>query len=131
MNSIITKINESDWHDWEFEEIKIDYSNVTIVIESSSTNKTVVIIICKNHIGFDYIGHWDEAVIEDINIDTEGDLIEKSLSKIKSNYGDQPNTIGNERDFQGEWLQVNIQLIDGVTIKVVCQDVDTLILNYN
>jgi hypothetical protein len=124
MNLIIKKINESGWHDWYLEEIKIEYSNVTIVV-ASPDERVLVHIICKFHIGFDYIGHWDESVIEDIKIETQGELVDKSLSVVKKNYGSLPNVIGNERDFQNDWLQVNVKLIDGVIIRVVCQGVDT------
>ena len=64
MNSSIEKINCSSWTDWDLGKMEIDYNR--IVVRLSEGSEATVTIYCNDYIGFSYVGHWDESVIENI-----------------------------------------------------------------
>jgi hypothetical protein len=120
MNNIVDKINSCGWADWSLEKFEIDYDRVLITISPELNNENLL-ICCKDYIGFSFIGHWDESVIEDINVETHGNLIEESLQVIKNLYGENPLPGGGVKKVTDKWYQVNIKLIDGNIIKVACK----------
>lgn len=114
------KINKSSWADWQLEKIEMDFDKICIRI-SDSEDKNSLYICCKDYIGLNIIGHWDEATIESIKIDEQGDLIDESLQTVKTLYGNNPLTGGGGKSIDDKWHQVNIKLIDGVFIRVACK----------
>ena len=76
---------------------------------------------CKNYIGFEYIGHWDESIIKKIYAEESGDLIDSSLNKIRRFYSEPVICGGGEKKITDKWIQLTIELIDGICIKVACQ----------
>lgn len=124
---VIEKINRSCWADWSFDEFIIDYEKVSITLSYNSgsvhTPDTHATITCKNFIGFSFVGNWDENVIEDINIESKGDLITNSLQKIKLFNGDPPTPSlgGGIRKYDSRYYQLNMKMIDGNIIKVVSE----------
>lgn len=123
---IINQINGFVGADWSLNNCSVDYEKITIKLSyiSDSISKADILatIYCNNFIGFSFVGHWDENIIECIKVETEGDLINSSLQKIKSLYGDPPIPLlgGGIKKIDSPWYQFNIKLIDGNTIKVVC-----------
>jgi len=134
--NIINKIDSFGWADWSLHDFNINYERVSIEIsfepigyynEDGTINKNytgeeqLVIIHCNNFIGFSFVGHWDESVIEDITIEQTGNLITNSLQEVKHLYGDPPFTLGGGiKKIDSLWYQLNIKLIDGNIIKVAC-----------
>ncbi|MCO1604716.1 hypothetical protein [Desulfosporosinus nitroreducens] len=124
MNSIVDKINNSSWADWSLDKFEIDYERVLITVsEDIEGNLT---ICCKDYIGFSFIGHWDESVIEEINVETYGSLIDESLQVVKSLYGESPLPGGGVKKIDDSWYQVNIKLIDGNIIKIACKSLEVV-----
>lgn len=125
--SVIEKINRSGWADWSFSDFHIDYENVSIKLtyfsDSIERPDISATIICHNFIGFSFIGHWDENIIEDINIAPMGDLITNSLQEIKHLNGDPPipSLGGGIKKVDNQYYQLNIKMIDGNVIKVACE----------
>ncbi len=123
---VIKKINEICWADCSTDIFQIDYEKIIIKIVFYGEIERYVTIQCNNYIGFTFVGHWDENIIEDINIDTEGELIKQSLKNIRRNYYKNPNDNfsflgGGVKKFDNIWYQLNIKLIDGNIIKIVCE----------
>ncbi|HBV99443.1 MAG: hypothetical protein JL50_13080 [Peptococcaceae bacterium BICA1-7] len=119
----VEKINNSSWADWQLEKIEMDFGKVCIKIIDSE-DKNSLYICCKDYIGLNIIGHWDEATIESIKIDEKGDLINESLQTVKTLYGKQPLPGGGRKNIDDEWRQVNLKLIDGVFIRVACKMIE-------
>lgn len=123
---VIDKINSFVGADWSFDDFNIDYERVSIKLSyaSDSTNREDIFatIYCNNFIGFSFVGHWDENIIEYIKVESEGDLIKNSLQEIKRLYGEPPIPLlgGGVKKVDSPWYQLNIKLIDGNVIKVVC-----------
>jgi hypothetical protein len=120
MNDVIKKINSSGWADSGLFKIYIESDEIKIFIDFETGE--VLQIICKDYIGFEYIGQWDESVISEINIEQGGDLTAASLNVIKKNYKD-PTIPYMTKNINDDWYQLNIRLIDGLVIKVACKDI--------
>lgn len=107
--------NNLSFTDYSLESINISYTNIEIIIELENRYK----IECENFISIDYIGQWDENIIDNIFVTSEDELIDLAKRKIQKN-----NNIdlkgGGSRDFYGKWLCLIIKLIDSVEIKIVC-----------
>lgn len=122
MNSIVEKINSCGWTDWSVDKLEMDFDKVLVRV--SENIEGTVTICCKDYIGISYIGHWDESVIEDIRIETNGSLINESLENVKKLYGENPLLGGGVKEISDNWYQLNIKLIDGNIIKVVCKNIE-------
>lgn len=122
MNSIVNKINNSGWADWSLDHFEIDYERVKVTL--SEDVEGTLTIYCKDYIGFSYIGHWDESIIEDISIEVGGSLVDKSIKSVKKLYGDNPLPGGGVKKIDDSWYQINIKLIDGNTIQVACKNIE-------
>ncbi len=105
--------------DYSLESINIDYTNIEIIIELEKRYK----IKCKNFISINYIGQWDENIIDSIFVTSEDELIDLTKCKIQKN-NDTGLKGGGTRDFNGKWLCFTIKLIDSVEIKAVCSRVE-------
>jgi len=122
MNEIIEQVNNMNWADWTLDNIQIDYEKIVISMSNYSSNVSKFYL--KDYIGFCYVGHWDESVIEDINIHTKGDLVEASLGAVKKLYGEKPLPGGGVKLLEDDWLQFNINLIDGNVLKFSCKNIE-------
>lgn len=121
MNEIIDKINMSGWDDWTLDKLEIEYDKV--IIKVSEESEGTAEIICKDYIGFSFIGHWDESVIEKIEVTLNGNLIEDSINTIKKLHGEHPFSGGGVKNIEDTWYQVNVKLIDGNSIYVACKSI--------
>lgn len=121
MKSIINKINRNDWHDWLLDKFEINYDRVMITLLNDI--ESTLTISCSDYIGFSFVGHWDESVIEEIKVQTYGNLIDESLHVVKMLYSKKPLSGGGIKKIDDIWYQVNIKLIDGNIIKVACKNI--------
>lgn len=119
---IIRKVNQSSWVDWSIKNIIFGFDKISILIVDDGGDQ-LVNVSCEDFIGFEIVGYWDEGIIENINIETEGDLLTKSLNLIKRNYNNNPIPAGSKH-LEDIWMQINIRLIDGMYIRVVCNKID-------
>lgn len=106
--------------DCSLDDINIDYE--TISFSFSYNDQTVVTVSCCNYISYSCIGHWDESIISNIEIEENGDLIAKSLESVRKYNGDCPLPGGGIKKIDDKWYQLNIKMIDGNVIKIVCND---------
>ena len=124
----INRINSFGWADWSLDSISIDYDNVQIKIIYPSDSVTrpdvCAVIHCNNFIGFSFVGHWDENIIESIEVDINGEILSASLQTIRRIYGNPPipSLGGGVKRINNTWYQLNLKLIDGNTIKVACEN---------
>ena len=139
---VICRINDDGWHDWSFDSLNAEYEKISVNISYNNENyykidgtvnenfEEHIKIHCNNHIGYSFIGHWDENIIESIKIEREGDLVASSLSEIKRLNGNPPipSLGGGLKKIDNIWYQLNIKLIDGSVIKVACESFE---LEYN
>ena len=112
-------INNNCFADWSTNTITVDYDNVVVVIEELYSASKFS-IHCMNFIGIAYIGQWDENIIEDIFIERKGDLLDCSIKKVVQFNGDSPSPGGGTKKLTNKWYQLNIKLIDGLIIQIVC-----------
>jgi len=124
MDTIVNKINNSGWADWSLDKFEIDYDRVLISISEDIEGN--VTICCRDYIGFSFIGHWDESIIEDIIVETNGSLIDESIKTVKKLYENYPLPGGGVKNINDSWYQVNIKLIDGNIIKVACKSIEVV-----
>lgn len=115
---IDTNIHSIRWADSEVVAIAINYDSVSIsLIESDGNAKTV---ICDGYIGYKTCGFWDEMVIESGRIKEKHPFIEECVQIIEAKYkSDAPLTGNNTRNEQN-WRLLEIMLLDGTPILVVC-----------
>lgn len=130
MNKSIDEINGCSWADWSLNRFEIDYEKILIEVSEDELNVTVI-IRCKDYIGFNFVGHWDESVIQEITVERKGILIDESLQIVKKLYGENPQLGGGVKKIDNEWYQVNIKLIDGNTIKIACKSVEAELIGVN
>jgi hypothetical protein len=123
MNNVINSINTSGWADWYLDKFEIDFESVLITI-TEPVGVGGLTICCKDYIGFSIVGHWDESVIEDINVTAYGSLVNESLYVIRSLYGENPLPGGGVKKVNDNWYQVDIKLIDGNIIKVASKSLN-------
>lgn len=116
---ILDKRDKNVWHDSAIDKITIEYNNIIIELETDAGIKKMILM---NYIAFDYIGQWDENIVEAIYVESENDIIEKALKKINA-CNDTKNKGGGTRDIHSDWKCVIIKLIDSVCIKIVCDNV--------
>ena len=125
-DSIVNSINNGFWADSSIDKLEIDFDTVRIDISLDRGLDDMITICCKDYIGFSFVGHWDESIIEDITIEESGTLIDESLLAVKQLYGKNPLPGGGAKNIDDCWRQLNIKLIDGNTLKVACKDFETI-----
>jgi len=114
----IMKINSFVGVDWALERITVDDDRIQIdLLEERGYKATIG---CNGFIGFAFIGHWDEGIIERVMIEPHGDLIDASLREIVRLHGD--SHVFEKKGGNEKWYQLSIKLIDGSTVKVACTD---------
>lgn len=118
---MVDQINQYSWADWYLDKLEIDFEKIIVYI--SDINDKPLRICCIDYIGFTYIGHWDESVIEEIIVESNGSLIDDALNTVKNLYGEDPLPGGGVKKTQDKWYQLNIKLIDGNLIKIACKSV--------
>jgi len=118
---IIQTINKYGWADWSIDTFNIDYEKIVIKISYYVGEEHHATIHCNNFIGFSFIGHWDESIIESIKIEQKGDLVNISLKEVIHCNGQSPSPGGGVKKIDGIWYQLNIKMIDGVVIKIACE----------
>lgn len=126
MDSIAEKINSCGWADWSLNKLEVDFDKVLISVSQDTEDENIVIICCRDYIGFSFIGHWDESIIEDITIDEKGSMIDESIHIVKKLYGETPLPGGGVKKIEDSWYQVNIKLIDGNVIEVACRSIGVI-----
>jgi len=109
------------FRDYEIKKMDIDYGCIRIQIEGA----TEYTIICKDYIGIEYIGQWDECVIEEIEVCHEDEIINRSLDVI-SKYNNTDILGGGSKKFDSQWICLKVKLIDSVVINIACADVDII-----
>ncbi len=109
------------FRDYEIKKMDIDYGCIRIQIEGA----TEYTIICKDYIGMEYIGQWDECVIEEIEVCHEDEIINRSLDVI-SKYNSTDILGGGSKKFDSQWICLKVKLIDSVVINIACADVDII-----
>ena len=109
-------LEKNVWHDSSLERIVIEYNDITVELETDACLRKIVF---KNYIAFDYIGQWDENIVEAIYEEKNNDLIKGALSKIDACNNTKWKG-GGVRDRNADWVCVLIKLIDGVCIRIVC-----------
>ncbi|MBE6814057.1 MAG: hypothetical protein E7522_01265 [Ruminococcaceae bacterium] len=107
------------WHDYSLEKITIDYDNIVLDLELDNILKSIVL---ENFIAIEYIGQWDENIIKSISLVDDCEFIEKTLNKIKNNNDSYLKGAG-KKDVNAQWKCVVIELIDGVRIRIVCDNI--------
>ena len=107
------------WHDSSIEKIAIEYNDIIVELETDVGTR---IIVFKNYIAFDYVGQWDENIVETIYQEKNNDIVEQALKKIYAcNNTDLKG--GGTRDINSDWVCVIIKLIDGICIRIVCDGI--------
>ena len=111
--------NKNMWHDSSIEKIVIEYNEITVELDTYIGVKKIRFI---NYISFDYIGQWDENIIECIYEEGDNDVIKNALNKVNKNNNTKYKG-GGTRDINSNWKCIIIKLIDDVCIRIVCNDV--------
>lgn len=116
---IIGNFEDTMWHDSSLEKIVIEYNDIIAELE---TDNVIRRIIFKNYIAIDYIGQWDENIVESIYEEKNEDIIKKALEKV-NNSNHTKRKGGGTRDINATWICLIIRLIDGVCIRIVCDGI--------
>lgn len=111
--------NKRAWHDSSIEKIIIEYNKIIVELE---TDSGIQDIIFENYIAFDYIGQWDENIVDAIYEENDSLLVESVLERIIA-INDIKYKGGGTRNIDSDWKCYIIKLIDGVCIRIVCDNV--------
>jgi hypothetical protein len=109
--------------DYNIDRVEQDFEVITIYLRDGEIDSTVI-IRCKDYIGQEMIGLWDDSMIKSITIENSGDFIKNSLKKVMELYSNPDNIPGCVKKTKGQWKQIIIKLIDGVEFKVACADIE-------
>lgn len=91
--------------------ISINYDECKIDIEDLFNRERT--LLCSAFRSIEYIGQYDENVIKDINVIDKSDLINRTAAVIeKCNRCKDENLV-----------ELNVELIDSVSIKIICQKI--------
>lgn len=113
-------IRNNIWCDSSIDKVIIEYNDILVELDTDAGIKT---LIFKNYIAIDYIGQWDENIVDCIYVENDNDIIEQSLTKVNM-YNDITRMGGGTRDINTNWKCIVIRLIDGVCIRIVCNEID-------
>ena len=116
---IIGNFEDTMWHDSSLEKIVIEYKDIIAELETDNVTRRIVF---KNHIAIDYIGQWDENIVESIYEEKNEDIIKNALEKVNA-YNNTKRKGGGTRDINSDWTCIIIKLIDGVCIRIVCDGI--------
>lgn len=78
---IISKILNTNWFDSELMMVTILFDRIEFKIKSG-VNERIQTIQCYDYIGYENIGHWDEAIIERVSVIKKSNFIELNMEKI-------------------------------------------------
>ena len=120
MSSSAMEINSTNWQDYLFERLELDFDNIKIHLNDESDRN--IKMVAEGYIGISYVGHWDESVVQSIKVEKGTILTEKALTIIKNNYGDMVAG-GGYRKLEDEWNELVIEFIDNIQLSIVCRDV--------
>ncbi len=109
--------------DYNIDRVEQDFEVITIYLRDWEMDSTVI-IRCKDYIGQEVIGLWDDSIIKSITIEESGDFIRKSLKRVVELYGNPDNIPGCVKNTNKQWKQIIITLIDGVEFKVACANIE-------
>lgn len=113
-------LEAKNFTDFRLIELNIEYNCVTISLTNDSGSEHK--IICKGFTAIEYIGQWDESIIKSIEVYENTAFINRTLKCVKTK-NESLYIEGNDRNKDTKWLEVNVTLIDKVSIKIVCSDV--------
>lgn len=123
MEMMIKMINDNYnryvWHDSSIEKIVIEYNDIVLELDTDAGTKK---IIFKNYIAMDYIGQWDENIVDAIYEENDNDIIKSALQKVNACNVTKYKG-GGTRDINSNWKCMVIMLIDKVCIRIVCNNV--------
>ena len=111
--------NKEIWHDYSLDKIVIEYTDIAVELEKDSITQRLVF---KNYIAVDYIGQWDENIVKAIYEEKDSAFMKDALEKV-STHNNTKYKGGGTRDIHSDWKCIVIQLIDGICIRIVCDDI--------
>ena len=109
------------WADAELECIEVDYDDVSIQLTESLTGQ-VKRIRCCGHIGFQFLGFWDEIVVESIRLETEHEFLVSCLGNLDRRYPHGLPETGQEMRNNRSWRVLVLRLSDGAEFHVVANE---------
>lgn len=104
-------ISNVDWHDSYLERINIEFDKC--LIELTDCEGKYRVIICHKFSSIRYIGQYDENVIKSMGIIESSAFIRETKDRIEKN---------NPCDVISDLRQLEIILIDGISIQIVAKD---------
>lgn len=104
-------INDKSWRDSYLDRINIEYDKC--LIELTDRIDRYRVILCQKFCSINYIGQFDENVIENIRVVEDSEFIQETKRVIKKR---------NCASVSLELKQLEIELIDGVLIQIVASD---------
>jgi hypothetical protein len=113
------------WADASLEELKIILDDIYITISGVYDVGRVCVtktILGRDLLSIKYIGSWDENIISTFELLTDSSFIQETLNTIKENKQITLRLRDWEKQrFDEPWLQLNITLVDGLIISMVCK----------
>ena len=117
--------NEIDWADSNIQEINIKYDELIINVFNDTLEKNVN-IVCKNFAGMTNLCLWDDTYITKAWVEkaTSNSLF---FNQIMQAYRDKNGNLDNsnvERTLNSGLLKLNIELTNGISCEVYCQNIE-------
>ena len=112
-------INHCNWHDYSLDTINIDYDKVVLSIHLTPVT---VQLTCKNFIGINYVGQWDECVIDSMIVSDSKEII-TTCKRMVAQHNSIDSIGGGTKRYNDMWKSLCITLLDGITIDIVCSDI--------
>jgi hypothetical protein len=73
------------WPDAELETVSVDYDGVRLeLLESNGRKRT---FSCMGYIGYEFVGFWDEVVIETATYRSDDEFLERCLRALHGRLG--------------------------------------------
>jgi hypothetical protein len=103
------------WPDAQVERLEADYNDVSLKISNSGRGQ--VTIRCRGHIGLQWLGHWDETIVERGELLDRHEFIQACRATITERAGmaDSGSPLRNSLDFR----LLRVVFIDGCELLIV------------
>jgi hypothetical protein len=111
------------WADAELESLTLDYEAARLSVRET-TGRTVT-VVAKGVIGVDFLGLWDEVIIERAAI-ASGDAFSRECQRrIEARLGRDVGDSGSPERNSRRFSTLTVTFIDGATLRVAAGSYDT------
>jgi hypothetical protein len=110
------------WADAELESLTVDYEAARLSVRE--TTGRVVTVVAKGVIGVDFLGLWDEVVVERAAIESDDAFSRECQRRIEERLGRDVADSGSPERNSRRFSTLTLTFIDGATLRLAAASYD-------